>query len=187
MRARAIAGIASLAAILSSNRGPQISQPFELNSFGSDYPFVARLTGTTMERGDTLFIDVSDGTVASQIPSNLGDQGKATEIGIAFGLGSQNGDGWKFKHDTPPQPVAASLNPQEQHKISSLHFFIVGLDTIPAADRWLVAQILVRQHLPSIQPGFLASYACAETNLRGSTRQSDARAARMKAQYAQTC
>lgn len=176
--------IASLLGLLAISND---SKPFDLDSTASTYPFVVRVVGASHEQGGSVIVDVSGGVVGSQIPSDLGDDGIAREISVAFGLGSRDSDSWSFDHETPAQPVAPSLRPGETQKIDVLHFAITGLDTVPLADRWLVVQLRVQQHLPGIQAGLLTSYACAEDNLRGATPESRARARRMRSNYSNIC
>ncbi|HMJ59216.1 MAG TPA: hypothetical protein VK467_08770, partial [Gemmatimonadales bacterium] len=161
--------------------------PFDLNSTGSMYPFVARLQGAISERHDSLIIEVRGGVVGSQIPSELGDEGAGTNVSIAFGLGRQDPDGWNFEHETEAQQVAEVLRTGQTAKVGTLRFVIPGVDTVPLAERWLVAQVGVQQHLPGIQAGLLTSYACVEENLRGPTPTSRVRATGMKKQYSTIC
>jgi hypothetical protein len=125
--------------------------------------------------------------VLSQIPVKLGVAGVAHDVTITFGLGRQDPDGWNFEHETAPQLVADTIRPGQTAKIGNLRFVIAGLDTVPLADRWLVAQVGVQQHLPGIEAGLLTSYACAEANLRGPTSASRVRAKGMKNQYSTIC
>jgi len=163
------------------------SKPFTLDSTVSTYPFVTRLFGTLDQRGDSLIIDVNSGLVRSQIPQDVGDDGTAEDVSIAFGLGSPDSDSWSFDHATVAQRVTSSLRPGATSKFGALRFVITGLDTVPVVDRWLVAQVLVQQHLPGVQAGLLASYACSEENLRGDTPSSAERTRRMRANYSHTC
>jgi len=163
------------------------TEPFELDSTHSTYPFVTRLTGVFSERGDSLVIDVATGSVGSQIPASVGKDGVAEEISIAFGLGRPDSGSWSFDHETTQQLVAPRLRPGERKQVPALHFVISGTDTVPLADRWLVAELRVRQHLPGVQAGFLNSYACAEDNLRGPTDSSRHRASQMRENYSHIC
>ena len=178
--------VLSLAGIvgLSPRTAPE---PFVLDSTGSTYPFVTRLQGTLERRGDSLHISITEGLVASQIPAEIGADGIVSNVAIAFGLGRQDGDGWVMEHDTEPQRVAVRLEPEHSTSVGPLHFLVTGLDTIPAGERWLVAQVQVDQHLPRVQAGILTSYACAERNLLGATEASRKRAEAMKAAYSTIC
>jgi hypothetical protein len=165
----------------------QMSQSFELDSTGSTYPFVARLSGTMERRGDSLHITVAEGLVKSQIPGDVGADGVVSEVSVAFGLGRQDADGWVMDNETPPQEIVARLEPENKASVPPLRLVVVGLDSVTPRDRWLVAEVRVRQHLPGVQAGILSSYACAETNLAGATESSRKRAAAMKAAYSTTC
>ncbi len=101
--------------------------------------------------------------------------------------GRPDSGSWSFDHETAPQIVAPSLRPGERKRVGALHFVISGTDTVPLADRWLVAELRVRQHLPGVQAGFLNSYACAEDNLRGPTDSSRHRASQMRENYSHIC
>jgi len=179
--------LASLTVLLALGTTGDRTEPFELDSTHSTYPFVTRLTGVFSERGNSLVIDVATGSVGSQIPANLGKDGVAEEISIGFGLGRPDSGSWSFDHETAPQIVAPSLRPGERKRVGALHFVISGTDTVPLADRWLVAELRVRQHLPGVQAGFLNSYACAEDNLRGPTDSSRHRASQMRENYSHIC
>ena len=166
---------------------PDLPEPFELNSTASTYPFVMRLNGTVQQHGDSLIIQVDSGLVRSQIPLDLGADGLATNVAVAFALGYQDGDGWNSSRDTPTQFVADSLGVGQTRPVQSMQFVITGLDTVLVADRWLVAELSVDQHLPGVQAGRMASYACATENLAGATPASRSRAERMAAAYSHTC
>lgn len=161
--------------------------PFDLNSTDSTYPFVTRLQGSISERHDSLIIDVRGGVVGSQIPSELGDEGAVSSVAIAFGLGRQDPDGWNYEHETEAQQVAEALRPGQRTKVGTMRFVIAGVDTVPLAERWLVAEVGVQQHLPGYRAGLMVSYACAEENLRGPTPTSRVRATGMKTQYSTIC
>lgn len=160
---------------------------FELDSTDSTYPFVGRITGRFSVQGDSLVIEVSGGRVTSHIPTDLGEQGVAEDVSVAFGLGRADSDSWAFEHDTDPQVVGSSLKPGASATLGVMRFAIRRVDTLPLQDRWLVAQILVHQHLPGIKAGLLASYVCAEDNLKGPTSASRERAAKMHDRYSETC
>ena len=163
------------------------SEPFILDSTASTYPFVFRVEGNLEKGRDTLVIQVRRGLVKSQIPTDLGAEGRVTDITIAFGIGRQGPDGWDFEHETARQSLVSVLEPGGTSEINSATFIITGLDTIPIADRWLVAQLGVQQHLPGVEPGILFSYACAEENLRGATAPSGVRKAGMREKYSTIC
>jgi hypothetical protein len=160
---------------------------FDLDSTHSTYPFVTRLKGEFSVQRDSLVIDVAAGSVGSQIPPDVGDDGIAEEISISFGLGSPDSGSWSFDHQTAEQLVAPSLHPGERKEVPALHFVIPGMDTVPLADRWLAAEVRVRQHLPGVEAGFLNSYACAEDNLLGPTVSSRDRSKRMRSNYSHIC
>src|SRR5437762_6984731 len=106
--------LASLTVLLALGTTGDRTEPFELDSTHSTYPFVTRLTGVFSERGNSLVIDVATGSVGSQIPANLGKDGVAEEISIGFGLGRPDSGSWSFDHETAPQIVAPSLRPGER-------------------------------------------------------------------------
>jgi hypothetical protein len=166
---------------------PPPAQPFDLDSTSSTYPFVMRLQGTMELRGDLLTVDVRSGLVASAIPTDLGDDGIARDIRIAFGVGEPIEGGWSMKNDTRAQLVAVSLPPGEMRPIGSLRFQVSGISKLPAADRWLTARLTVKQHLPGVPAGPLSSYACSERNLLGATDASRERAAQMRKAYSHAC
>jgi hypothetical protein len=177
----------SAALFIGATFSRQSPHPLVLDSTSSTYPFVARLQGSWEERGDSLIIHVQRGEVRSAIPSGLGHDGQATDVTLAFGLGSQDPDGWHFPYETLPQPVTATLEAGGHANIGPATFIITGFDTIPIADRWIVAQVGVQQHLPGLHAGLLVSFACAEENLRGPTPSSRVRKAGMLKQYSTIC
>ena len=134
-----------------------------------------------------MVVQVNGGIVRSQIPSDLGSEGLTTNVAVGFGLGYRDGDGWNSSRDTPTQPVADSLGVGQTRPVPPMRFVITGLDTIPGSERWLVAELTVDQHLPGVQAGRMASYACATKNLTGVTAESRSRAERMASAYAHAC
>jgi hypothetical protein len=178
-----------VAVFIAGGRSPSPSAPqsFDLNSTGSTYPFVTRVRGTVSESHDSLLIEVEGGLVRSQIPGEHGEEGVARSVSIAFGLGRQDPDGWNFEHETEAQQVTLVLEPGRTAQVGKRRFAIPGVDTIPLADRWLVAEVGVQQRLPGIQAGLLTSYACAEDNLKGPTPASRVRAKGMRKEYSQIC
>jgi hypothetical protein len=165
----------------------QLRDRFDLNSTASTYPFVTRLQGTVAQIGDSLVVLVEGGVVRSQIPTDLQDEGLGRDVSIALGLGYPDSGSWSSELDTKPQLIAPVLAPGASSAIGPLRVVIAGVDTILLADRWLVAQVRVQQRLPGLPPGLIASYACAEENLRGPTTASRARAEAMKKDYSHIC
>ena len=161
--------------------------PFVVNSTGSTYPFVVEAIGTLERRGDSLFVTVDSGVVASHLPPDLGAEGEGTDVQLLFGLGRRDGSSWQMGQESASQSVAPRLLPGEAQSLSHMRFVLVGLDHVKPAERWLVAQVGAQQHLPGVKAGLLVSYACAEANLSGPTVASQRRAARMRAAYSQTC
>src|SRR5689334_20676762 len=155
------------------------AETFVLDSTQSTYPFALRLEGAVKRNGDTIEVDVKRGEIRSAIPADLGDEGRATDVIIAFGLGRSITDGWQMIDDTEPQAVSAELRPGESLPVTPHRFVIKGLSGSPVVDMWLAARLTVTQELPGIPAGPLSSYACSETNLLGSTPGSRDRAKRM--------
>ena len=115
------------------------------------------------------------------------EEGLATHVAIAFGLGSDTEKGWRMTNDTDDLLVAADLKPGESLPVTAHRFVIKGLEPASLADVWLVARLTVDQKLPELRPGLLSSYACAAINLGGETRKSKDRKKRMIENYAHAC
>jgi hypothetical protein len=162
-------------------------QPFHLNSTESTYPVVTEVLGGWERHGDSLLIEVYNGRVINQLRPDLGSDGEVAAVSLRFGLGRQEKDGWDMSPESDSQEVARSLTPGHTASLLPSHFVIVGVDTVPLADRWLVVQVGVSHHLPGIRAGRLHSYACATDNLEGPTSASEHRANDMRKHYSKTC
>jgi hypothetical protein len=162
-------------------------ESFVLDSTGSTYPFTLRLEGTLERRVDTLLISVRSGEIRSAIPLHLGENGVATEVRIALGLGTSIETGWRMGYYTEDQVVAPRLAPGQSVTLDQLTFTVAGIEDAPLADLWLAARLGVMQHLPGVPEGLLWSYACSEQNILGVTEASRERAKQMKAAYSHTC
>src|SRR5690348_8873056 len=80
------------------------SEPFVLDSTSSTYPFVFRVEGTLKRLGDTIEVSVKSGEIRSAIPSDLGDEGKATVVLVSFGVGHAPEGGWQMVNHSQPEP-----------------------------------------------------------------------------------
>jgi len=178
----------SLLLAQSPNAPPQsVPRPFVLDSTASRYPFALRLLGTFDVRGDEILVRVTEGYVVSAIPADLGAEGVASEVQIAVGIGRAIDSGWRIEVVSPPQEVASVLKPREKRSIPPLQFTITGVAGRPLEEQWLSAQLRVRQTLPGIPAGFLASYACAEENILGPTAGSLRRVGELRKNYSHVC
>jgi hypothetical protein len=162
-------------------------ESFVLDSTPSTYPFSLRIEGTLERTADKLLVTVRGGEIRSAIPLDLKEEGEATEVRIALGLGGTVEGGWRMGYETPDQVVAPKLSPGETIPIPQLTFVVSGIDRAPLADQWLTARLGVMQHLPGVQKGLLWSYACSEQNILGPTAASRERAKLMKTSYSHTC
>jgi hypothetical protein len=161
--------------------------PFVLDSTESTYPFTIRVEGTYELNGDTLMVSVRAGEIRSAIPIDLGEEGVATDIRIAFGLGGVVKEGWRMEFDTPDQVLAPKLAPGKSVAFHELKFVVSGVAHAPLADQWLSVRLGVMQRLPGVPEGLLSSYACSEQNILGPNDASRERAKRMKTAYSHTC
>lgn len=182
-----IATLLALSTPPSASATRPVTHQFDLDSTRSTYPFVMRLQGTMELRGDSILVELKNGLVRSAIPPDLGEEGVARDIQIAFGLGETIENGWQMSHDTAAQVVAASLSPGEMRSLGPMHFVVTGISKVPSRDQWLAARLTVSQHLPGLPAGLLSSYACSEDNLLGATAASRERAKQMRATYSKTC
>jgi hypothetical protein len=163
------------------------SEAFVLDSTGSTYPFAMRLEGSMKRVGDTVEIRVRTGSIRSSIPPDLGEEGRATNVLVAFGVGQKSGDGWRMVNFSEPVVVSAEIGPGEFLPMTPHQFVVKGLAGMPLAEMWLTASLTVTQKLPGVPPGPLSSYACSTANLLGETPESRDRAKRMAENYAHAC
>lgn len=166
---------------------PTKVESFVLDSTVSTYPFTIRVEGTYELSGDTLLVKVRGGEIRSAIPLDLGDEGLASDIRIAFGLGGSIETGWRMAFATPHQVLAPKLAPGKSIAFHQMTFVVTGVEHAPLADQWLSVRVGVMQHLPGVPAGILSSYACSEQNILGPTDASRARAKQMKTAYSHTC
>lgn len=163
------------------------ARPFVLDSTMSTYPFTIRVEGTYQLKGDALLVSVRGGEIRSAIPADLGEDGVATEVRIAFGLGGSVENGWRMQSDTADQVLAARLVPGESVSFQQLAFVVSGVGESRLNDQWLAVRLGVVQHHPGVPAGLLWSYACSEDNVLGPTAASRERAKLMKSAYSHTC
>lgn len=162
-------------------------RPFVVDSTKSTYPFTLHVVGSFEVRGDSISVSVTDGAIVSAIPTYIGEAGVATEVQVAVGLGVVGNEGWRFEAASPPQFVARALKPGERVSIPPMEFTVAGVAGRPLAEQWLTAQLTVRQTLPGIRAGVLASYACAYDNVLGTTDASRKRSDAMQRSYSTVC
>lgn len=160
---------------------------FEVNSAGSDYPFVVSLRGVYRIFRDSVVVEIARGVIASQVPAQLGAKGRATDVTLAVGLGSGTPDSWRFLHETKEVKIGSSLAPEQQLPVPLIRLVVTGVDSIPLGDRWLAFQVGVQQEIPGMRAGRMVNFACSEDYLLGATLSSQARAIRQRAAYAQVC
>ena len=184
----AVLFLASAPAIDAQTRSRDVTErTFEVNSAGSDYPFVMSLRGVYRVFRDSVVVEIARGVIASQVPAQFGAKGRATDVTLAVGLGSGTPDSWRFLHDTKEAKIGPMLAPEQQLPVPMIRLVITGVDTIPLGDRWLAFQVGVQQEIPGMRAGRMVNFACSEDYLLGATLSSRARAMRQRAAYAQVC
>jgi hypothetical protein len=148
------------------------TQPFELNSTSSTYPFVMRLVGT-MERHTTHYSCRSVMARSPAKPPDLANQGLATH-NVAVRAWRGGGWGWGCRIRQASRGCD-SLPAGGTRNVVAMRFVVTGVDTVPMKERWLVAELSVVQSRQVWKPA-LVSYACAPDNLAGPTPASRERA-----------
>ena len=163
--------------------------PFAVSSLGSGYPFTMSLRGSYRVFGDSLVIEITDGTAVSQIPDRFGERGYARDVTLVVSLGTGTPQSWTSSGDTPSQPIGPVLAPASRIPVPPMRFVVRHKGARELRESWLAFELGVIQQLPveGFRPGPLVSYACTEDYVLGPTAMSQKRAQAQRADYSRVC